>query len=137
LKKEVLKRIFEFLEEKENKLAKVKGTLRWKLAFNEPLTEEDFNRYGDLDLSNSDITSLPEGLKIHRDLDLYNSKIKILPKGLEVWGDLYVTNTELEDYTKEQIMIMIQPGFIKGDIIYDMGNESLYADEYNQDENDD
>jgi len=47
---------------------------------------------------------------------------------------LYVTNTDLEDYTKEQIMIMIQPGFIKGDIIYDMGNESLYADEYDEDE---
>ena len=134
MNKEQLKRIFEFLEKKENKLAKEKGTLRWKIVFNEPLTEEDFNRYGDLDLSNLEITSLPEGLKVHRDLDLYNSKIKILPKGLEVWGDLYVTNTELEDYTKEQIMIMIQPGFIKGDIIYDMGNESLYADEYDEDE---
>ena len=115
-------------------MVKEKGTLRWKVVFNEPLTEEDFNRYGDLDLSNLEITSLPEGLKVHRDLDLYNSKIKILPKGLEVWGDLYVTNTDLEDYTKEQIMIMIQPGFIKGDIIYDMGNESLYADEYDEDE---
>ena len=134
MNKEQLKRIFEVLEKKENKLAKEKGTLRWKIVFNEPLTEEDFNRYGDLDLSNLEITSLPEGLKVHRDLDLYNSKIKILPKGLEVWGDLYVTNTDLEDYTKEQIMIMIQPGFIKGDIIYDMGNESLYADEYDEDE---
>jgi hypothetical protein len=134
MNKEQLKRIFEFLEKKENKLVKEKGTLRWKIVFNEPLTEEDFNRYGDLDLSNLEITSLPEGLKVHRDLDLYNSKIKILPKGLEVWGDLYVTNTDLEDYTKEQIMIMIQPGFIKGDIIYDMGNESLYADEYDEDE---
>ena len=137
MNKEQLKRIFEFLEKKENKLAKEKGTLRWKIVFNEPLTEEDFNRYGDLDLSNLEITSLPEGLKVHRDLDLYNSKIKILPKGLEVWGDLYVTNTDLEDYTKEQIMIMIQPGFIKGDIIYDMGNESLYADEYDEDEDED
>ena len=137
MNKETLKRIFEFLEKKENKLVKEKGTLRWKVVFNEPLTEEDFNRYGDLDLSNLEITSLPEGLKVHRDLDLYNSKIKILPKGLEVWGDLYVTNTDLEDYTKEQIMIMIQPGFIKGDIIYDMGNESLYADEYDEDEDED
>ena len=137
MNKEQLKRIFEFLEKKENKLTKEKGTLRWKIVFNEPLTEEDFNRYGDLDLSNLEITSLPEGLKVHRDLDLYNSKIKILPKGLEVWGDLYVTNTDLEDYTKEQIMIMIQPGFIKGDIIYDMGNESLYADEYDEDEDED
>ena len=125
MNKEQLKRIFEFLEKKENKLAKEKGTLRWKIVFNEPLTEEDFNRYGDLDLSNLEITSLPEGLKVHRDLDLYNSKIKILPKGLEVWGDLYVTNTDLEDYTKEQIMIMIQPGFIKGDII----DECNYVDD--------
>ena len=130
MNKEQLKRIFEFIEEKEGHNA----PLIWKLLNNEPLIEEDFNRYGDLDLSNLEITSLPEGLKVHRDLDLYNSKIKILPKGLEVWGDLYVTNTDLEDYTKEQIMIMIQPGFIKGDIIYDMGNESLYADEYDEDE---
>ena len=71
MNKEQLKRIFEFLEKKENKLAKEKGTLRWKIVFNEPLTEEDFNRYGDLDLSNLEITSLPEGLKVHRDLDLH------------------------------------------------------------------
>ena len=133
MNKEQLKRIFNFLEEKEER----NKPLKLKLIFNEPLTKEDFNRYGDLDLSNSDITSLPEGLKIHRDLDLYNSKIKILPKGLEVWGDLYVTNTDLEDYTKEQIYQMIYPGFIKGDIIYDMGNESLYADEYDDNENED
>ena len=130
MNKEQLKRIFEFLEEKGEHNA----PFQWKLLNNKPITKEDLKVGGNLDLSNLEITSLPEGLKVHRDLDLYNSKIKILPKGLEVWGDLYVTNTDLEDYTKEQIMIMIQPGFIKGDIIYDMGNESLYADEYDEDE---
>jgi hypothetical protein len=133
MNKEQLKRIFEFLEDNEGHNA----PFLWKHINNIPLTEKDLNVNGDLDLSNLEITSLPEGLKVHRDLDLYNSKIKILPKGLEVWGDLYVTNTDLEDYTKEQIMIMIQPGFIKGDIIYDMGNESLYADEYDEDEDED
>ena len=116
MNKEQLKRIFEFLEKKENKLAKEKGTLRWKIVFNEPLTEEDFNRYGDLDLSNLEITSLPEGLKVHRDLDLYNSKIKILPKGLEVGGNLYIKSTDLTKYTEQQLREMIKPGFIKGRI---------------------
>ena len=133
MNKEQLKRIFDFLEEKEEH----NKPLKLKLIFNEPLTEEDFNRYGDLDLSNLEITSLPEGLKVHRDLDLYNSKIKILPKGLEVGGglniayssifslpkglevggSLFIQGTDLTKYTDQELREMVKPGFIREKIV--------------------
>ena len=91
MKKEALKRIFDFLEEKESK--KYKDTLRWKLIFNEPLTKEDLNVKGDLDLSGRNITSLPEGLKVGGNLHLQVSKIELLPKGLKVGGALDVSYT--------------------------------------------
>ena len=56
MEKEQLKRIFKFLEEKEKKSHKTKGTLLWKIVFNEPLTKEDLDIKGDLNLSMKDIT---------------------------------------------------------------------------------
>jgi hypothetical protein len=132
-----LKRIFDFLEEKESKSHENKGTFLWKLIFNEPLTNKDLNVKGDLYLRDSKITSLPEGLKVGGDLDLGWTKITSLPEGLEVGGilDLYWTNitslpkglkvddylnireTTLLEYTDDELREMIQPGFIKGQII--------------------
>ena len=132
-----LKRIFRFLEEKESKSHQAKGTLLWKIIFNEPLTNKDLNVKGDLFLRNSKITSLPEGLKVGGDLDLGWTTITSLPKGLEVGGilDLYRTNitslpkglkvddylnireTTLLEYTDDELRKMIQPGVIKGKII--------------------
>ena len=94
--KETLKRIFDFLEEKENKLAKVKGTLRWKIAFNEPLTKEDLDIKGGLFLEHSDIPYLPEGLKIGGNLNLsYTPKLKSLPSDLDVKGDIYLDSSNI------------------------------------------
>ena len=62
-----LKNIFDFLEKKENKKNKNKATLRWKLFFNQPLTKEELNVSGNLDLANLKITSLPEGLEVGGD----------------------------------------------------------------------
>jgi len=148
MEKEVLKKIFEFLEEKDNKRA----PLKWKLINNIPLRKEDLNIYGGLDLSDLGITSLPEGLTIHRDLDLNTSKIEILPKGLEVWGDLDISLTNIEslprglkvhgdlylndsdlhrsiDYNDSSelesiVKKMVEPGFIKGNVIYDEEGEN-------------
>ena len=137
MKIEQLKRIFAFLEEKESKSHQAKGTLLWKIIFNEQLTNKDLNVKGDLFLRNSKITSLPEGLKVGGDLDLGWTKITSLPEGLEVGGilDLYWTNitslpkglkvddylnireTTLLEYTDDELREMIQPGFIKGQII--------------------
>jgi len=94
--KETLKRIFDFLEEKENKLAKVKGTLRWKIAFNEPLTKEDLDIKGGLFLQHSDIPYLPEGLKIGGNLNLsYTPKLKTLPSDLDVKGNIYLEGSNI------------------------------------------
>ena len=131
MEKEVIKRIFNFLEAKEE----LKQPLVWKLKTNMPLTKEDLKINGDLQLSNitslpdglevkgtlyldnSSITSLPEGLKVGDDLSLYKTKITLLPKGLKVGRSLFIRNTPLEDYTNEELRDIINPGFIKGDII--------------------
>ena len=47
---------------------------------------------GDLDLSNTPIQSLPDGLEVGGDLDLSNTPIQSLPDGLEVGGDLNLNN---------------------------------------------
>ena len=132
-----LKRIFDFLEKKESKSHENKGTFLWKIIFNEPLTNEDLNVKGDLYLRDSKIASLPKGLKVggnlnlgftkitllpeglnvRGDLDLYWTYINSLPKGLKVGGKLNIRETTLLEYTDDEIREMIQPGFIKGQII--------------------
>ena len=132
MKKETLKKIFNFLEEKGEQNAPVK----WKLINNIPLTEDDLNIKGDLILTYSDIESLPKGLKVGGDLDLFESKITSLPEGLEVGGDLDLSETNITllpkglqvggklfirgsaviNYSFNELMDMIKPGFIKGRI---------------------
>ena len=128
---EVLKRIFDFLEDK----GEHRTPLKFKLLNNVPLIEEDLNIEGILDLSFSSIKSLPEGLKVGGTLsleystiqtlpeglkvggtlDLEHSRITNLPKGLEV-GHLYIKNTQLIKYTDKELREMIKPGFVKGKI---------------------
>ena len=112
MEKEVIKRIFEFLEDKE----KHKAPFIWKLENDIPLTKEDLNVKGELDLQDSSIESLPKGLKVGGDLDLYNTEIRLLPQGLEVGGYLNINTTPLTKYTDEELREMIKPGFIKGEI---------------------
>jgi hypothetical protein len=91
--KEALKRIFEFLEEKEGHNAPIK----WKFKNNIPLTEEDLNVTSDLNLAFSKIRSLPEGLKVAGDLNLsYTPKLKSLPSDLDVKGDIYLEGSIIE-----------------------------------------
>jgi hypothetical protein len=83
--KEVLKRIFEFLEEK----GEHNTPFLWKLLNNIPLTKEELDIEGDLNLKNTNITSLPEGLKVGGTLDLsFCTELTSLSKGLKVGGDL-------------------------------------------------
>ena len=132
MKKETLKRLFQFLEEKEGENAPVK----WKIINNEPLSEEDLNVYGDLDFRFSSITSLPEGLNVGRDLDIFGSDITSLPKGLkvgrfldirstkitslskglELGSSLFIRTTPLVKYSDEELQDMVKPGFIDGRI---------------------
>jgi hypothetical protein len=92
MEKEALKRIFEFLEDKGGHNA----PFMWKLINNEPLTKEDLNIKGDLDLSQTQITSLPEGLKVGGDLYLMFSTISSLPEGLKVGGTLDLMELNIE-----------------------------------------
>ena len=133
MKKEQLKRIFEFLEEKEQQ----NPPFLWKYKNNIRLIEKDLNIEGDLDLFDSKIKSLPEGLKVSGTLDLSYSKIISLPKGMEVGGTLFlhlskitslpkgleigehlfIGKTPLTKYSDEELREMIKPGFIKGKIV--------------------
>ena len=106
-----MKEFFEYLEKKEGR----KIPLRVKLLTGMPLTPEELNVEGDLDLSYSKVTSLPEGLEVGGYLSLHHTSITSLPKGLKVGGSLWLGNTPLsEKYTSEQLKEMY-PG-IKGKI---------------------
>ena len=96
MNKEQLKRIFQFLEDNQEHNA----PFMWKHINNILLTEKDLNIEGNLDLSNSDITSLPEGLQVGGDLNLFDSKITSLPEGLKVGGDLYLNNSLIKSIPK-------------------------------------
>ena len=137
MEKETLKRIFNFLEAKENKSPIEKGTLMWKISFNEPLTEKDLNVEGDLYLEDKNIPSLPNNLKVAGDLRLTGSRITSLPNSLKVGGDLvlawtnitslpkglevgkilYIKNSPLTKYTDQELREMVKPGFIKEKIV--------------------
>ena len=71
-----------------------------------------------MELDETTIKSLPEGLEVGGNLDLSGSLINSLPKGLKVGGNLYIYRTPIneEDYYYEDIIEMIRPGFIKGEI---------------------
>ena len=93
MEKETLKNIFDFLEKNDNK----RKPLMWKLKNNIPITEkDDLIVKGSLDLSSSNITSLPKGLEVKGSLILYESEIISLPEGLKVGIDLDLRNSYIE-----------------------------------------
>jgi hypothetical protein len=92
MEKETLKNIMHFLEKNDNK----NKPFKWKLLNNEPLTEEDLDIRGDLDLDGSEIRTLPEGLKVGGFLSLAGTKITSLPKDLQVNGFLSLAQSDIE-----------------------------------------
>jgi hypothetical protein len=91
MEKETIKKIFNFLEKKDNKNKPIK----WKLLNDEPITKDDLIVKGDLDLNRSEIRTLPIGLRVKGDLDLSHSEIETLPKGLKVGGSLYLRGSKI------------------------------------------
>lgn len=70
---------------------------------------------GSLFLHDTLITSLPDGLIVGGSLDLYDTLITSLPNDLSVGGDLFLSNTPIsEKYTSDQLKQMY-PG-VKGKI---------------------
>ena len=96
MEKETLKRIFKFLEAKEGHNA----PFRWKILNNEPITKEDLNVGGDLNLERIEITSLPEGLNVDGNLYLYQSNITSIPKGLKVRG-LFLGDSKIKSLPED------------------------------------
>ena len=84
-----IKHFFEFLQTKENK----KPRLRTKLVLGFKIRSTKVR--GNLDLSYSKITSLPEGLEVGKELYLRNTTITLLPEGLEVGGYIHVDNNKV------------------------------------------
>ena len=125
MEKEALKIIFEFLEEKEEH----NPPFLWKWKNEIPLTEKDLDIEGDLDLTYSNIESLPEGLKVSGDLNLTFcenisslpeglivrgnliledcSQLYSLPKGLKVFGTLYIYTSPLGEYSNSELRNMV------------------------------
>jgi hypothetical protein len=140
MKNKTIIKILDFLEKKDNKISpkslKFLETPRFlkKLESGIAFTEDELIIRGSLDLSETDITKLPDGLQVGDNLDLRFLDIEILPKGLKVGGDLslrgckhlrslpkglevkgylFLINCSLKKYTDDQLIEMIKPGFIK------------------------
>jgi hypothetical protein len=97
MEKETLKNIFNFLEENERH----QTPFLWKWVNNIPLTEKDLNIEGELDLTNTDIKSLPDGLKVAGDLNLTETDMRLLPERLEVAGNLYLDHSFIKSLPKD------------------------------------
>lgn len=91
MKKETVKKFFEFLEKKEEK-----ETLIPTLVL-DPHSLESFETEEHLDLSFLPIKELPKTVKIGGDLILRYSTIEKLPENLEVGGTLDLTQTYIQD----------------------------------------
>jgi hypothetical protein len=77
-----------------SKRPKYRVPLKFKLIHNlESFTKDDLNIEGDLTLSNTKITSLPDGLTVTGYLDLTNTPITSLPNNLTVGAGLTLTDT--------------------------------------------
>jgi hypothetical protein len=97
MEKETLKNIFNFLEENERH----QTPFLWKWVNNIPLTEKDLNIEGELDLTDTDIKSLPDGLKVAGDLNLTETDMESLPERLEVAGNLYLDHSFIKSLPKD------------------------------------
>jgi hypothetical protein len=97
MEKETLKKIFKLLEDNEGH----KTPFLWKHINNIPLTEKDLNIEGELDLTDTDIKSLPDGLKVAGDLNLTETDMRLLPERLEVAGNLYLDHSFIKSLPKD------------------------------------
>ena len=86
--------LFKFIEDKK---PQYKIPFKVKLIHApETLTKEDLNVKGDLDLNDTPIQSLPNGLEVEGDLWLISSQIQSLPDNLRVGGYLYLSYTPIQ-----------------------------------------
>ena len=115
--KQHIKQFFKFLEKKEDRKIPLKIKLINHKDFK--LSLEELNVKGDLYLTGTQITSLPDNLTIEGTLWLSYTPIESLPDNLKVGRDLYLNVPLARKYTEEQIRSMIEKkgGYVNGDII--------------------
>jgi len=121
--------LFKYLEKEKGKPI----PLRIKLIMGLPLTPEelDVKGYlnldetpikflppglkveGDLLVSYTDITSLPQGLQVGGDLELVGTEITSLPHDLKVKGNIWLRNTPLAGKSDDEILAMLKKNFFK------------------------
>ena len=130
---------FQFLEDNDGKIVPL------RLKFSNPdkfkITKDELNVKGNLVLSNTNITSLPDGLYVGEYLELTRctsltslpnglhvgktlyltdcTSLKSLPNGLKVGESLHLENTPLAKmYSADEIRTMIESkgGYVGGNI---------------------
>jgi len=87
--------LFKYLEKEKGRPIPIEI----KLINGLPLTPQELNVKGNLDLSGTPIESLPQGLQVRGDLYLYGTSITSLPQGLKV-GYLSLENTPIASLPK-------------------------------------
>jgi len=97
MEKETLKRIFEFLEENDNK----RIPLKWKLLNDfDSIDDKDLFYDDNFDLYGVKIERLPDNFSVKGYLDLRLTKIKTLPDNLTIYGDLHLTALDIDSVPK-------------------------------------
>lgn len=86
--------LFKFIESKKKQYP---IPLKYKLINNLPLTKDELNVRGSLNLSHAPIQSLPDNLNVDGDLIISNTKIKSLPDNLNVNGNLNLNHTLIKE----------------------------------------
>ena len=108
-----LEKVFEFIKEKRG----YDYPVIYKLVNGIELTEDELNIEGNLDLHNTNITSLPDNLHVGGTLHLSYTKITSLPDNLKVGENLDLRETTISKmYTEEEIRKMIEDkgGYVNG-----------------------
>jgi hypothetical protein len=124
--------LFKFLEKEKGKPI----PFEVKILHGLPLTPEELDVKGDLDLSDTKIKYLPKGLKIEHFLVISDTKITSLPPDLEVRGHIFMSDTKITSLppdlkvegnvwmfgtplakkSDKEIRAMLTTGYIKGNI---------------------
>ena len=73
---------------------------------------------GDLDLSGTPITALPEGLTVGGWLDLRGTPITALPEGLTVGGSMYLSGTQIKSSDAKRVRQLKDGDYVAGKYIY-------------------
>ena len=107
--------VFEFIKNKRG----YEYPFKYKLINGIPLSKDELNVKGDLDLYDMNYHTLPNDLTVKGDLLLADSSFRDIPNNLKVRGNLNLLRTPISyEYidTKIKKMIKDKGGYVRGDI---------------------